>query len=309
MHNLQKRDSRDQISLISPIRQISQIDQIRQISRIDQPDQSNVPDIATTVVFLLSLAAPGGELPSVAMTLPLAEALHRAVICKAAGGQRITCPELTGQDQFGLPLTSPHRHAHVLPVDIDRDGLIDHVIIHADMGLGPVARRAIESLTTLYGIGARPWLRLQVIDSPQVRPLTRRILPSHDRSDSVQLECKNACQGNSFEQTAALDGSVEWISLTPLVAPRFIKHRGKNSVTGQVESELASRGLPEANIEVLSIPASKFRDFVLARGPKHRPPPQRCGHSVRLRFCRPVLGPIALGYACHFGLGLFQVGE
>jgi len=26
---------------------------------------------------------------------------------------------------------------------------------------------------------------------------------------------------------------------------------------------------------------------------------------IELRFAQPVRGPIALGFACHFGLGLF----
>ena len=29
------------------------------------------------------------------------------------------------------------------------------------------------------------------------------------------------------------------------------------------------------------------------------------GHSVELSFARPQLAPIALGYAAHFGLGVF----
>jgi len=30
-----------------------------------------------------------------------------------------------------------------------------------------------------------------------------------------------------------------------------------------------------------------------------------CGYLLRLTFSVPVAGPIALGYASHFGLGLF----
>ena len=38
-------------------------------------------------------------------------------------------------------------------------------------------------------------------------------------------------------------------------------------------------------------------------------PPQDSGLSVRLSFDNPVQGPLALGYASHFGLGLFAAEE
>jgi CRISPR-associated protein Csb2 len=33
--------------------------------------------------------------------------------------------------------------------------------------------------------------------------------------------------------------------------------------------------------------------------------PDTLGHLLELRFAQPVRGPLALGFACHFGLGLF----
>lgn len=33
--------------------------------------------------------------------------------------------------------------------------------------------------------------------------------------------------------------------------------------------------------------------------------PDTLGRLIELRFAQPVRGPIALGFACHFGLGLF----
>ena len=34
-------------------------------------------------------------------------------------------------------------------------------------------------------------------------------------------------------------------------------------------------------------------------------PPEDFGYAVRLTFATPISGPLALGYASHFGLGLF----
>lgn len=33
--------------------------------------------------------------------------------------------------------------------------------------------------------------------------------------------------------------------------------------------------------------------------------PDSLGLVLELRFAQPVRGPLALGFACHFGLGLF----
>jgi len=48
----------------------------------------------------------------------------------------------------------------------------------------------------------------------------------------------------------------------------------------------------------------RFRHYVRSRR-KGAQPWQDSGLSVRLSFDNPVQGPLALGYASHFGLGLF----
>jgi len=37
--------------------------------------------------------------------------------------------------------------------------------------------------------------------------------------------------------------------------------------------------------------------------------PDRLGSFWRLTFPEPVQGPLALGFACHFGLGLYRLIE
>ncbi len=37
--------------------------------------------------------------------------------------------------------------------------------------------------------------------------------------------------------------------------------------------------------------------------------PDRSGSFWRLEFPAPVAGPLALGFACHYGLGLFKPDE
>ena len=34
--------------------------------------------------------------------------------------------------------------------------------------------------------------------------------------------------------------------------------------------------------------------------------PDTLGRLLEIRFTAPIRGPLALGFACHFGLGLFE---
>ena len=75
-------------------------------------------------MMLLALTTPSGTksaLPTVKRVLPQAELLHRSLVARAGRGSQVDCPELTGRDAEGNPLKG-HRHAHVLPVDLDNDG-------------------------------------------------------------------------------------------------------------------------------------------------------------------------------------------
>jgi len=47
----------------------------------------------------------------------------------------------------------------------------------------------------------------------------------------------------------------------------------------------------------------KFFDFIRTRPDKA--PPQTRPPALRLTFAEPVAGPLCLGYASHYGLGLF----
>jgi CRISPR-associated protein Csb2 len=102
------------------------------------------------------------------------------------------------------------------------------------------------------------------------------------------------------------------VSATPFVPPRFVKRRGINTLLGQINAELASRGLPSVekleelprNVETLAL-----RHFMRRRQRGGMPPPVDAGYALRLRFAEPIVGPLTLGYASHFGLGLFEAIE
>jgi CRISPR-associated protein Csb2 len=246
-------------------------------------------------MMLLALTTPSGNksaLPSITRTLPQAELIHKAIIACLGNGQRVHCPELTGKDACGMPLREGHRHAHIFPIDLDGDQHIDHILIYAKMGLGDSAQRAISMLRRTWTKGGVDEMQLAVVgkgDLDDLRRLPNRI--------GAKLE------GLIGPKT----GARIWTSLAPFVPPRFLKKSGRrNDLISQVNDELSSRELPEATVSVIpwySEGAHKLRHYILVR--KRATPPQDVGYLLGLKFAEPVSGPIALGYASHYGLGLF----
>lgn len=247
-------------------------------------------------MMLLALTTPSGNksaLPSITRTLPQAELFHRAIVGRAGKGQAIHCPELTGRDKDDKLLRNGHRHAHLFPLDLDNDRRIDHILIYAMMGLGDTAQRAIAGLRRTWTKGGAGDLQLAVVGKGRLEDI--RHLP--------------AAMGSRLQQMIGpTQGSRHWVSATPFIPPRFLKPTGKsNDLTHQVNAELRSRGLPEAQIAILpghSHEMLPLRHFVRTRR-GGASPPQDVGCLLQLTFAEPVCGPIALGYASHFGMGLF----
>lgn len=245
-------------------------------------------------MMLLALTTPSGSrsaLPPVARTLPQAELLHRALISKL-GFDGTLCPELVGRDETGEPLKG-HAHAHLLPVDLDGDGHLDHFIVFAPMGLGASAQHAIRSLRRTFTKGGE--IQVAVAGAGNLSDL--RAIGAGLANEIEQLLGPTTC-------------AISWVSATPFVPPRHIKKHGRSSLGGQVEAELNVRGYPSANVQILDWTGERLalRHFVRRRqrGPQ---PPLDAGFAIRLHFDSPVVGPICLGYASHFGMGRFAAEQ
>lgn len=251
--------------------------------------------------MLLAMSTISGNdhaLPSVERTLPQAELLHRALVSVSGKGVLIPDKVLTGCDENGKPLKEPHRHAHLLPLDLNDDGHLDHFIIWAPMGLDATAQEAVRSVRKTYTKGGIEPLRLALAGYGTLTDLQKLSGP----------------YGDGLRRILGTErGSDRWLSATPFVPPRFLKKRGGNTLEGQIMAELASRGFPMSiNIRVIdpreSMQSLRRRHFVRSRrfGPAA---PIDCGFSLELHFAEPVSGPICLGYGCHFGLGLFAAAD
>lgn len=210
-------------------------------------------------------------------------------------------PKLSGKDARGKPMKG-HQHAFYLPTDEDGDGRLDHLTIWTPGELNVKEFQALVSIATLNLGGAR---------------------------EKVQLAYQAHGSVRDFVGVSSLFGkSKHWRSLTPYVLTRHIKFRGPKDKNGRkriVDS-------PEDQIKrevVLRWPHDPDLIKTEIKGPRERIAPMQKGRSSGVRpfdffryrqsgstgggafnfeieFEEPVRGrPMALGFACHYGLGLF----
>jgi CRISPR-associated protein Csb2 len=230
--------------------------------------------------------------PAVQDTVYFAEIVRRYVQgIYGRQNQNAASTPFSGKQADGQP-TTDHQHAFYLPLDEDGDAKLDHMLIVMPPDLSFSELRALSTLSRVHGPnGTDLTLVLTEIqpaeDEHMTRPATR------------------------------------WRSITPFVATRHYKERGANKDKGKfppdqlpemnLREELARRGLPTpiriTPIDAHPLPAIgrtlAWREFrqqrVLGDGRRGN----HFGRGFEIEFAEPVVGPIALGYACHFGLGVF----
>ena len=230
---------------------------------------------ATTASFLVV----GRPLPRVEETLCIGELMRMAVMSQAkrvCGEDKIP-PVFSGHD---MPEGSRHRHAFYLPWDANQDGRIDRVLLYVPDGMRSEGRRIVEGMRKLWSRDGGEW---------------RLVLESIGGSDI----------GHALTQPSRV-----WESVTPYLHPWHVKRHF--DVAAQIKRECRERGLPEpAMLEPFAeVKVGKdrkrrpihYRRFRSRQGPTQ---PDRLGSFWHLTFPEPVRGPLALGFACHFGLGLF----
>ena len=252
---------------------------------------------AQVVRFALS----GKVFPMVKDTLRWGEVARiRAMSRYGWQNDKEVSPTLSGKDTTGHPLTK-HRHAFYLPTDEDGDGKLDHLTIWAPGGLNNKEFKAVVSM-------GRIWL------------------PDR-RDDALQLVYQSHGTTQDFIGVSDLFcESTRWRSLTPYVLTRHTKRRGpkdaRRIVDGPEEQLIREVGLRWPN-------RSGLAETPWAKDPRETISPMRPGHhsgfraidffryrrgggsngggayNFEIEFDEPVRGPIALGFACHYGLGIF----
>jgi CRISPR-associated protein Csb2 len=250
----------------SYVRPVSALRPVRVVHKATLPS-------AATAQFVLV----GKPLPRVEDSVRIGELFRIAVMSRARQqlGEGSIPPIFSGH---GLPADNRHGHAFFLPWDSDGDGRIDRMLLHVPIGMNARQRRVVEKLNRMWSRDGGEW---------------RLVLEN--------IGTENDC--------TLFSSSTRWQSITPYLHPW---HAKKNfGVEVQIRRECRERGLPEPD-EIDRVRTTKVGkrerrtiDFHRFRSRRGLEQPDRLGSFWRLHFDQPVKGPLALGFACHFGLGLF----
>ncbi|MDZ7752455.1 MAG: type I-U CRISPR-associated protein Csb2 [Gammaproteobacteria bacterium] len=229
----------------------------------------------TTARFLLV----GKPLPRVEDSLRIGELLRWAVMSafgKDEAGRYSAPPIFSGHD---LPQGNRHQHAFYLPYDSSGHGYLNRAVIHVPAGFSGDQRLIIGRLRKIWQRDGGKWrLILEGIGGVGV--------------------------GGSL-----VEPSREWTSVTPYLHPWHAKNGF--TVEDQIRRECGERGFPKPlRIERLPSISIGGRDryplhFHRIRARRGLSQPDRHGSFWQIEFSEPIGGPLALGFGCHFGLGMF----
>jgi len=241
----------------------------------------------TTARFVLY----GKPLPRIEDAVRIGEALRAAAMGCA---KRLLGPDALPTILSGHDLGEHNRHEHAFWVpDTNERGEIEHVLVHAPGGLSPEAMRVLTSLQQI----------------------------KRGEGETLRLMLEGFGTASLFDRVTPLTGeSAVWRSVTPYLHPWHLKKPEMRrpeataaAILGQLRREWCARGaeLPDI-VDIRELPSIQQGSRALRPLHFHRfrrknglVQPDTLGRLIELRFAQPVRGPIALGFACHFGLGLF----
>lgn len=253
-------------------------------------------------IHLVRYALDGKPLPLLTDALKVGEIARQAMLShlgKVANPDSAT--SRSGHTDEG-PVLHQHRHPFCLPMDEDDDGHIDHLYIYVPEGFAPEELEALASLQKLW---------------------------SWDEPDRPLLLLGTLSLGDIRTGRGPWAPASTWSSVTPYVLTRYPKrHRDgrpklnefgeqKDGAEDQIRREWALRQAVDPTLPNLvaiepqahhTLKNGRTLRWIQYRRWRQRGSGTTSGFACgfRLHFAAPVAGPIALGYACHFGLGQFR---
>ena len=259
----------------------------------------HMSDEPTVARYLLA----GRPLPRMEDAVKIGEVMRAAAMSKFGwatdeeSGKRLPqAPwQISGRDERSRPLRDPtHPHAFWLPEDADNDGRIDHLVVYIADGMNAAIRSRLDRVT-------RIWLtprgdRVRSGEAPKL--------------DEWRLALEGFGTPDDFAGNSPLLGSSRrWRSVTPFLASGHLKRGGHSC---EVLRLLRLRG-----IETEGVAITKLEEITVGGTPRralnfHRfrsrgreSQHDASGALLEIEFPGECHGPLALGYACHFGLGVF----
>ena len=244
----------------------------------------SAPRLPTVARFVIASQV----LPLLTQAVSVAERVHQTLVKVSDNA-----PVFTGRDGDSSPLQG-HRHCYIFCESTTHRGTINSLTLYAPMGFDSNARTALERLRLrkVWGHGGHD---LQMI-----------LLGVGER-----------------DQCPLFAEAPEWRSVTPFVSTRHAKihHDGRPKLDesglpiGSAEHDLRrlirEAGLPEpiqiTAMKVGQLGGKPVNWLSFQRTRKHGDGRHagQVGHGFQILFPQPVRGPLAFGYACHMGLGLF----
>ncbi|MDD3135235.1 MAG: type I-U CRISPR-associated protein Csb2 [Methanoregula sp.] len=187
--------------------------------------------------------------------------------------------KFSGKNPDGTSLKG-HKHTFILPLDLDDDGKIDHLLIRCKDPFDDAELAALDHLTSLRQPDGKPDIRCIPI------------------------------QWGRFGEVEGTQPAKIFRSETPFVPPRhYRKGRGDFGewLAGEVKREAQNHDMPEpVAVRPLARLKKQGRSVFWLEFRRNRKADEAgLGYGFELEFSEPVPGPFTLGYGAHFGLGLF----
>lgn len=247
---------------------------LRPVAQVRKRTRSQSP--ITTLRFMLY----GKPLPRLEEAVRVGEWLRMAAMSriKQSCGEDAIPAVISGH---GLAADNRHQHAFWLS-EVDDNGRVPHLLMHIPARVGGDIRKALESLAKLWNRDGQEW----------------------------RLVLEKAGEVSEFAGSTLCASSCDFVSVTPYLMPWHMK---KNfAAEDQIRRECEQRGMAGL-ISVEPIPTLKIGgrrlrpvEFHRFRSKRGLTQPDTHGSFWKLTFADPQQGPIALGFGCHFGLGLFR---
>jgi len=224
-------------------------------------------------------------LPLVTQTVEIADQVRvrlMGIHKNIAGGPELVSSRFSGKDAEGEPLRG-HQHAYILPFDKDRDGRVDHMLVACRHGFDVGEQAALDRLKTLY-----------------------------QRGRDYEIRCIPLKWG--LLEDLAGPARLQFVSETPFIPARHYR-RGRGDFSQWLEMELRrecrNHRIPEpCRARMISRTSGLGRDFRWIEFRRNRKgDDSMMGYGFEIEFAQPVVGPIAVGYGAHFGLGQFRPVE
>lgn len=250
-----------------------------------KPRARSIRPLPKVARFTLTSVVP----PAITRALTVAEQIH-TVLCKESDGH----PIFTGAG------SKDHQHAHIFFESVGNSNAhITHVTVYSPEGFDSSACEALRKLQWTWGFKGH-----------DLRTVLHAIGQPHEFDSPLFASAK------------------AWRSVTPFVSTRHAKTfrdgRPKMDDNGWQEGSAAHdllrlltlnpewqgakirRQIPERE-QPFQFGARRFRSlqFKTLRHEGNGRRGHDAGAAFVIEFPKPVSGPIAVGYGCHFGLGLF----